>query len=345
MTLRIYNGEYLGTGNIYITLNAGDNVYVGRDGFVSSDNGTAFLGNHSNHHVQIDGVVAADVYGVNLGSPYDDTVGETIVVGSTGAIHSAYTAAVIYGTASYISNHGVMTGANGIYIEGSGEGTSSRIINTGLIDAFDSAIDASGDQELFIINKGVILSGKPIFSYSASYGDVTFTNKGVLEGAISFGGEFGVGNDIYKGALGEVSGVVSGGKGNDRFIGGAGEEYFQGDGGRDILKGGGGGDHFIFTLAADSTAAAAGRDLITDFSRKQEDLLDLSDMDARAATMADDAFTYIGATKFTGAAGQLNIAFKNGNTFVQGDVDGNGVVDFAIELTGKINLTASDFVL
>jgi hypothetical protein len=34
-----------------------------------------------------------------------------------------------------------------------------------------------------------------------------------------------------------------------------------------------------------------------------------------------------------------------GNTFIEGDTDGDGVADFVIRLNGLINLVAGDFVL
>ena len=48
---------------------------------------------------------------------------------------------------------------------------------------------------------------------------------------------------------------------------------------------------------------------------------------------------------FTGVKGQLTWSQAGGNTLVQGDIDGNKVADFQIELTGLKTLTAADFIL
>ena len=54
---------------------------------------------------------------------------------------------------------------------------------------------------------------------------------------------------------------------------------------------------------------------------------------------------------FTGAKGQLRwfqenpVGTVNDKTIIAGDIDGNKVADFMIELTGLKVLTAADFVL
>ena len=35
----------------------------------------------------------------------------------------------------------------------------------------------------------------------------------------------------------------------------------------------------------------------------------------------------------------------DGNTFVQGDIDGDGVADFVIQVDGTVNLVGGDFIL
>jgi hypothetical protein len=48
---------------------------------------------------------------------------------------------------------------------------------------------------------------------------------------------------------------------------------------------------------------------------------------------------------FSSVAGELRYQFQNGNTFVEGDMDGNGQVDLALELNGEVTLVSGDFVL
>ena len=74
------------------------------------------------------------------------------------------------------------------------------------------------------------------------------------------------------------------------------------------------------------------------------DLIDLSAIDARSSSAADNKFVFIGDAAFSGP-GQLR-AFQNaGNTFVHGDVNADGVADFGIQLNGLHTLTEGDFVL
>ena len=54
---------------------------------------------------------------------------------------------------------------------------------------------------------------------------------------------------------------------------------------------------------------------------------------------------FIGAAAFSGAAGQLRFEQVNGSTFVSGDVNGDRVGDFLIQLEGLVPLTSSDFIL
>lgn len=59
----------------------------------------------------------------------------------------------------------------------------------------------------------------------------------------------------------------------------------------------------------------------------------------------DQAFSFIGAAAFGGVAGQLRFSTGGGSTVVRGDVDGDGAADFAITLSGPINLQQADFLL
>jgi len=128
-------------------------------------------------------------------------------------------------------------------------------------------------------------------------------------------------------------------------IGGAGDDELTGLAGADHLTGGGGADTFEFTALSDSTVAASGRDTIVDFSASQGDLIDLVALDADAIAGGDQAFTFIGATAFSGAAGELRTATSGSYTLVLGDVNGDQIADFSIAVAGLPTLTASDFLL
>lgn len=128
---------------------------------------------------------------------------------------------------------------------------------------------------------------------------------------------------------------------NNILIGGSGNNVIIGSTGADVLTGGLGADTFDFNLITESLVGA-GRDIITDFSALQLDKVDLSGIDAISSTSAvNDVFSYIGTGAFTNVAGQVR--FNAG--IVYGDVNGDSVSDFEIQLTGVTVLAVSDFIL
>jgi hypothetical protein len=81
--------------------------------------------------------------------------------------------------------------------------------------------------------------------------------------------------------------------------------------------------------------------VIEDFSRAQGDDIDLSGIDANAKVSGNQAFSFIGGQDFSGKAGQLQ--YKNG--IVAGDINGDKVADFHIEIANNHALSANDFIL
>jgi Ca2+-binding RTX toxin-like protein len=147
---------------------------------------------------------------------------------------------------------------------------------------------------------------------------------------------------------------LKGGDGNDTLLGGLGKDMLFGENGRDLLTGGAdsdvmtGGtesDRFIFVAGDFAGVNQNTPDRITDFSQTDRDRIDLSFVDARAATARDEAFTFIGAGPFSNVAGQLRFQQVAGNTFVFGDTNGDGVSDFTVQLDGLVTLAAKDFIL
>ena len=109
-----------------------------------------------------------------------------------------------------------------------------------------------------------------------------------------------------------------------------------------MLSGGTGGDLFRFFTGDSGTGAAADR--ITDFVN-WVDKVDLRDVDSNSGVAGDQAFTFIGTAAFSGAAGELRWAFNGTDTWLQGDLTGDGVADFEIVFTGNVTLFATDFYL
>ncbi|QNM81852.1 calcium-binding protein [Sphingomonas sabuli] len=153
------------------------------------------------------------------------------------------------------------------------------------------------------------------------------------------------GDDVLTGNGG--TDLLYGAAGIDQIDGGSGDDFLDGGAGRDLITGGAGADSFVFN-AGDFAGLSTGTcDRILDFARAEGDQIRLNSIDANSANGAasNDAFTFIGTGGFTGVAGQLRYQQAGGNTYITGDVDGDGIADFMIRLDGMHALVAGDFVL
>ena len=148
----------------------------------------------------------------------------------------------------------------------------------------------------------------------------------------------GFNNAIY-GTAG--ANTLRGRGGNDRLFGFDGNDTLRGGFGTDQLTGGAGNDLFVIGDAPESTVAAPDR--ILDFASGDD--IHLSEIDANSNVGGNQAFTFIGASAFTNTAGELRYQQDGGNTFVYGDINGDGVADFAIRLDGLHALAVDSFVL
>jgi serralysin len=193
------------------------------------------------------------------------------------------------------------------------------------------------------------------------YGGFTIANDVVIENA--FGGS---GADVIRGN--DAHNFLAGGLGNDLLFGGVGNDYLAGDGGtdtifgdagideiegngqRDVLFGGVGNDDFNYFALSDSGKNSATRDSIRDFTRGQDDI-DLRHLDASTRDGGNQSFRFIADREFSEKAGELRFEKFNragtnrDQTIIEADVNGDGRVDFSIELKGLHNLTAGDFFL
>ncbi|HEU0218519.1 MAG TPA: calcium-binding protein [Stellaceae bacterium] len=139
----------------------------------------------------------------------------------------------------------------------------------------------------------------------------------------------------------DAANALSGGAGNDLLIGGL---------GHDTLTGGAGNDVFDINAVADSGIGAGVRDVITDFQPGLDDI-DLSDIDIDPGRKGDQGFSFIGTKDFSGRAGELHYqtfdqpGTASDITVVSGDINGDHVADFEIEIAGILQLTKNDFLL
>jgi serralysin len=202
---------------------------------------------------------------------------------------------------------------------------------------YDSAgndtLDASGYSSAQTID----LHPGAFSSVGGLVNNIGIALNAVIEKAIG-----GIGNDRL--IASDTGSQLFGGGGGDTLIGGAGNDRLVGGSGVDSLTGGGGADTFIF-LVGESSAVGGQHDRITDFV-SGTDRIDLSGYDAISSTGSYDQFRFISTTAFHGSAGELNYFYNgaSGVTTLQGDTNGDGVADFAIDLSGNVTLTQTDLI-
>ncbi|MEM6904942.1 MAG: M10 family metallopeptidase C-terminal domain-containing protein, partial [Pseudomonadota bacterium] len=152
-----------------------------------------------------------------------------------------------------------------------------------------------------------------------------------------------IGGDSFDLLLGtREDNTISGGGARDRLFGRGGDDTIDGGAGddqlyglthTDVLTGGEGADEFIYFLTSDSRAGEGKRDIITDFTRR-EDVIELRRLDADETQGGRQQFTWIDREEFSGTAGELRYDKQGARdrTLIQADLDGDGVRDFEIEL-------------
>ncbi len=111
-----------------------------------------------------------------------------------------------------------------------------------------------------------------------------------------------------------------------------GNDVLNGFEGADTLYGGTGTDTFMFSHVERG-------DRIMDWN--SGDRIDLREIDANGGLAGDQQFTFVGSAAFTNVAGQLRYA----NGLLEGDVNGDGVADFNVMLSGNPVIGAADLLL
>lgn len=143
------------------------------------------------------------------------------------------------------------------------------------------------------------------------------------------------GTVIEDGTTGAANDSLRGNDGNNKLDAGAGNDALNGGAGNDRLIGGLGNDRFVI-------ADTGGVDTIADFL-SGSDKIDLRTFDPSAAA-GDQAMSFIGGAAFNGVAGEVRTYSQGGVNFVAGDVNGDGVADFVVDI-GSANALATDFLL
>jgi Ca2+-binding RTX toxin-like protein len=206
-------------------------------------------------------------------------------------------------------------------------------------------VDAVGDVVIERPREGIdrVCTSLAAYTLPEEVEELSFNGQGGFRGTgngLANVIKGGSGADTLLGRDGDDT--LGGGGGDDLLVGGEGDDVLSGEWGRDVLIGGGGVDTFRF--GGWSTGTGADADRIEDFV-SGEDRIDLSGMDADLWAQGDQAFVFIGGAAFSGTAGELRYGFDGTDTRIQGDLDGDGVADFEILLTGSPIPLVSDFFL
>ncbi len=138
--------------------------------------------------------------------------------------------------------------------------------------------------------------------------------------------------------------TIYGTSGNDTLVGTPGSDVFIIGSGLDSITGLTGTDIFRFTSAGlgDATVNAT---TFEDFSRAANEKFDLSQIDAIAGTVANDAFVFVGSATFSGAPGELRWEDQGSVRLIQGNVNTDTIADLTIFVKAAGPVDGNWFVL
>lgn len=225
-----------------------------------------------------------------------DGASTRVIVGPEATVNSLYTAFDIKATGQVkFSNAGSIVSLQntGVLIDAADDGLVTEVRNTGLIEGQGAALRVwGGDSVAEIVNTGRLVAdfrGVNAFNFGGA-GETYFVNSGdvvTLAGRAYEGGNgidtvfnvglmvgdvlLSLGDDIFEGDGGHVTGLIDGGDGLDviraddfdnTVLGGDGADIIAGRKGDDNLDGGAGADHVKGGAGADIIDGGAGKDTL-----------------------------------------------------------------------------------
>ena len=340
----------LSRGNAHLSFSLHlDGLDLGGQTGSTSDDVTA-----AHFHSGASGVSGGVVFGF-IGSPNNDTDGDTAVNAAAGNVSGEWDAAEGSGTTLTAQIANLLAG--NIYVNFHTTTHSGGAIRGQLL-AQDSGLDRLdvraaniGDWSTmqFLLHD---VSGSAQFTTTFDGHTHTMQFSGVSEANLQEADFIFAGNvnetiagtanaDDLFGAGGTDH--INGSGGNDRLFGESGKDVLIGGKGHDTLYGGTGADKFTLQTTGESGVGAAKRDIIADFSHGQHDKINLHTIDADSTLGGNQDF-FLGGGAFTHTPGELIQVSSGGKTIVSGDVNGDGHADFQIELSGAPTLVNGDFV-
>lgn len=288
------------------------------------------------------------------------TIGASTITDSSGALNTSFTAVerIAFSTigngdfddvidaSAYASAHAagldIRLGNGDNMVTGSSTndrvftGFGSNIINggSGGYDQGFANADASGDITITITNVGgtLVIDANGAINQFINFDEVWV--QGVGAGAVT----------LDASAYTDIAGlllVLVGHNGSDIMIGSAGNDLFANITGQvlgtDIYTGNGGADIYDYTWAADSMNG----DTITDFDT--DDVIDLRYNSLNPFGSPVRADIFIGASQFSGVAGEYRYQIQGTQTVVQVDSDGDMIVDQTLTISNGAFILSETF--
>jgi Ca2+-binding RTX toxin-like protein len=340
-----------GSANIDGTGNGGANTLLGNSGDNTLDGGAGadmikggvgndFLLGGVGDDMLYGGDGTDNLYGENDNDRLDGGIGNDILSGGTG--NDILDGGTEDDTLDGGTGNDQLNGGSGVDSLTGGDGndvldggTGADDMNGGLgddvfyvDDAGDTTIEASGQGTDMVRTtlswtlaanvENLIQDGSASINATGNLLANSMTGNGGANTLDGLGGD-----DILKGM-----------NGNDTIIGGTGS---------DILVGGAGADTFVIRQESIHTSGAIEVDTVNDLVAAQSDKLNLSAIDADSNTVGDQAFTLVGG--FTHHAAEMTLSFAAGVTTLSLDVNGDGVADYRMKISGDVHLDSGGWIL
>ena len=212
----------------------------------------------------------------------------------------------------------------------------------------DRMVGGAGNDIYFVDNAGDVVVEESNGGTDVVYSSIHYVLLDGVENLTlsGLGALDGTGNALDNIIVGNAAANhLWGGAGNDTLDGDDGDDVLVGGAGADTLTGGAGADRFVFQVG-DLDADPGRSDTIADFSRAAGDKIDLSALATNPSTSKRTAFSFVGTAAFSKRAGELRLSTKGASQIVYGDLNGDGVADFSLNISKVTGaLIASDFVL
>lgn len=240
------------------------------------------------------------------------------------------------GLANYVDYQNI----EAISFKGTMDGDAMIVNSAAALDGAELKLDGGTGTDLFWFTSTARGEG----THLTVGGDGSIVcNDATLSNIETFWLSLGAGRDAAQ--TGARDDRLDGGAGDDRLAGGGGNDKIVGGRGADELSGGSGSDIFEFTSLKDFESHSGRIDSIVDFG--SGDLIALDGIDPDKSVRGDQGFTFIGDGAFTGGAGyELRYSTTGADTYlIEGDVNHDGVADFAFQLISDHAPIGTDFTL